>query len=351
MCIGNMGFQTTFDAVSSVVERHQSRGRSVQNVSVTTDGATVAVTMDVLVPFSSAEIAEPAAETTSADDDVRVELVVPALHSSPSSAVAFTVTDRSVGVADGGLSMQLEMTATVADTATDEQSQDEQSQDETRTNANSSRRVEPDPAEPVATEDDPDDQLQLVRDESVPPYEDVAYLEALYEACETFAEMREVIEMDVSAETVRRYMIDAGIHEPTDYETAAAETPVDSQAADEAESAGDEDAADATASTQPAASTTETPPSESLPDAQLIADGVGLPAHVEITDVIDAVVNASTVYQVRQDLGLSDTDTRALLKQLDVLDLVMCRLSRAEHREVTHEDAAARIRRSTAASE
>lgn len=56
---------------------------------------------------------------------------------------------------------------------------------------------------------------ETVRDESVPPFEDTDYLRCLYDSCETFAEMSEKIDMSVSDETVRRYMIDANIHSPS----------------------------------------------------------------------------------------------------------------------------------------
>jgi hypothetical protein len=56
---------------------------------------------------------------------------------------------------------------------------------------------------------------EAVRDESVPPFEDSGYLRCLYNSCETFAEMSEKIDMEVSSETVRRYMIDANIHSPS----------------------------------------------------------------------------------------------------------------------------------------
>ncbi|MFD1600426.1 hypothetical protein [Halobellus rarus] len=57
--------------------------------------------------------------------------------------------------------------------------------------------------------------LEAARDESVPPFEDTEYLQCLYDSCETFAEMSEKINMAVSDETVRRYMIDADIHSPS----------------------------------------------------------------------------------------------------------------------------------------
>ncbi|MFA1611723.1 hypothetical protein [Halobellus rubicundus] len=230
------------------------------------------------------------------------------------------------------------------------------------------------------------DGLAAARDESVPPYEDVAYLARLYEVCDTFAEMSERIEMDVSAETVRRYMIDADVHSPTSYELGGAgRTPDDSDDArsgsaddgtdepDESvvetapsdETPPDEDGSDADgrgdggdgsrnaeAAATPAEDRTESEPAdrvapESLPDEQLVADGIGLPESLTLPDVVAAVVDARTVYDVQRELGLGHDRTRQLLRQLNVLDLVLCRASQAAAREVSVETVTARIRQCT----
>lgn len=49
--------------------------------------------------------------------------------------------------------------------------------------------------------------------------QELPHIRRLYEISETFDEMSDLIELDVSAETVRRYMIDAGIHSPESYAT------------------------------------------------------------------------------------------------------------------------------------
>ncbi|WP_435183667.1 hypothetical protein [Halobellus sp. EA9] len=229
------------------------------------------------------------------------------------------------------------------------------------------------------------DGLAAARDESVPPYEDVAYLARLYEVCDTFAEMSERIEMDVSAETVRRYMIDADVHSPTSYELGGAgrtpdnsddarsgsaddgtdepdESVVETAPSDEtapedgsdADGRGDEGdgSRNAEAAATPAEDRTGSEPAdrvapESLPDEQLVADGIGLPESLTLPDVVAAVVDARTLYDVQRELGLGHDRTRQLLRQLNVLDLVLCRASQAAAREVSVETVTARIRQCT----
>ena len=198
--------------------------------------------------------------------------------------------------------------------------------------------------------------LAAVRDESVPAYDDTPYLRRLYETCETFAEMSDRIEMDVSAETVRRYMTDAGVHTPTSYETTGRTSASSDGTASDAES-------DASVATQSAADTesageSAAPASRgsladgdrettaSLPDEQLVTDGIGLPESLTLHDVVDAVVDARTVHEVQREVGLGYDRTRQLLCQLNVLDLVVGRVTAAHDRTVTVDVVADRIRES-----
>ncbi|WP_336023681.1 hypothetical protein [Halobellus salinisoli] len=177
---------------------------------------------------------------------------------------------------------------------------------------------------------DSTDSLVAARDESVPPYDDTAYLRRLYDVCDTFEEMSRRIDMDVSAETVRRYMIDAGVHSPASYETSSGDSSTGTATADEP--ARDPDHIDVS--------------TDSLPDEQLVTDGIGFPERLTLHDVVDAVLEARTVHEVGRDLGLEHDRTRRLLRQLNVLDLVLRRVSADPEREVSTEDVAARIRES-----
>lgn len=361
--INNMGFQTTFDVLSTLVGNQKSRGRSVRNVDATTDGSTLRVTMELLVPLRSASTDETerglTVETTELTDEggLAVELAVPELVPLPASPEpTVEVTGRTVEVTREALSVDLDLAIEPPDA--DAGGAEGRDADDIVTDGNGEPLIEHgrhDAVSDAVSDAEPVDGLEAIRDESVPPYEDVEYLRTLYAECDTFSEMRDAIAMDVSAETVRRYMIDAGIHEPTAYETATADTRT-GQRPEDGPSDRDEPSPESSPSESPPAesphgeSSTDEDSRRSVPDAQLVADGLGLPDNLEIADVIDAVVRSSTVYEVKRELGLNDGYARELLKQLNLLDLVMCRLSRAPEREVTYEEAVDRVRRCTAVS-
>ena len=214
--------------------------------------------------------------------------------------------------------------------------------------------------------------LAAVRDESVPAYDDTPYLRRLYETCGTFAEMSDRIEMDVSAETVRRYMTDAGVHTPASYETTnrtsessggtASDAASDASVATEstagtesvtapepepdAESAGESAGESAPATSRGSLADGDRGPPASLPDEQLVTDGIGLPEALTLHDVVDAVVDARTVHEVQREVGLDYNRTRQLLCQLNLLDLVVGRVSGDSDRTVTVDVVADRIRES-----
>jgi hypothetical protein len=287
----------SFDVLSELLERYESRGRSVECVETRTDGggAPLHATVDVTVPLSStADEGTDAGfvpETVTLTDDGGLEVTFPAVP-LPDLATTATVsaTRRAARVVDGTVVLTVEITIA--------------------------------PADETASES------PAVRDESLPPYEDTAYLEWLYESCDTFAEMSRQIEMDVSAETVRRYTIEAGVHDPTSYETSAHEEP----------------GATADVDTETDVAPEADDPIEGIPDEQLLTDGLGLPAHLTIEDVADAVVNSMTVYEVHRQLGLEQERTRKLLKRLHLIDLVLHQMNGEPERDTTYEEVAARIR-------
>jgi hypothetical protein len=301
----------SFDVLSELLERYESRDRSVECVETRTDegGAPLHATVDVTAPLgSTADEGTNAAlvpEAATLTDDGGLEVTFPAVP-LPDLATPATVsaTGRAARVVDGTVVLIVELTIAPADEGTS------------------------------ASPDSP-----AVRDESLPPYEDTAYLEWLYDSCDTFDEMSRRIEMDVSAETVRRYTIEAGVHDPTSYETSADEEST--ATADVAETETD------TKTTAPS-SESEAPeaedPIESIPDEQLLTDGLGLPADLTIEDVADAVVNSVTVYEVHRQLGLGQERTRKLLKRLHLIDLVLHQMNGEPERGTTYEEVAARIR-------
>jgi len=146
----------------------------------------------------------------------------------------------------------------------------------------------------------------------VPPFEDRALLAEVYETHDTFAEMADALEMDVTGETVRRYMIDHGIHQPNTYSSPK------SDSADEE--------ADASA------------------ESVVLSDGIGLPEGVTVEDVIETVNASNTIHEVKTDLGLERQEAHEMLKELNLIDLVLGRLSDDSRREITRDDVAERLR-------
>ena len=145
----------------------------------------------------------------------------------------------------------------------------------------------------------------------VPPFKDPDLLASVYDSCDTFAEMAAELEMDVTAETVRRYMIDYDIHEPDTYRTSGASAA----------------AAD---------------------DQVVLSDGIGLPDDVTAEDLVETVERSNTIYEVKQDIDIERDDALEMLQDLNLLDLVVGRLSTEGEREVTREDIVDRLREASA---
>ena len=338
-----MEVKTTFDVLSRILDEHDSRGRTVTNVEATNAGAddgTLHVSMDVPVDLCAAGADAHSGPTTEGATftergTLRVEFAMPELVPVPSSVPAsVSVAQRDVVVSDGELLVMVDLTIEPPGNGPPEPE---------TTETNTDDAVETSPREAVAGAEGPAASssgggLEAVRDESVPPYEDAEYLQALYDAHGTFSEMSEEIVMDVSGETVRRYMIEAGIHDPVTYETATGgmQNGTRSEQSDDAT-----DGIDGSSLRSPAR---EEQRNVSLPDEHLVADGTGLPEDVGITDVIEAVVGSATVYEVGRELDLEGERVRDLLRRLDLLDLVMCRIDDGVGQEVTYEKAMMRVR-------
>jgi hypothetical protein len=98
---------------------------------------------------------------------------------------------------------------------------------------------------------------------------------------------------------------------------------------------------------QPEPAQTEPDCAEPLPTGELITDGVGLPDDVTLRELAEIVSEARTVHEVHRRLDLDHDGTRELLRQLNVLDLVVTRAFGEAERDVTFETVAERIREST----
>jgi hypothetical protein len=143
-------------------------------------------------------------------------------------------------------------------------------------------------------------------DRGVPPFKDQELLADVYESCDTFAAMADELPMDVTGETVRRYMIQHDIHEPDTYQTGQASQPV------------------------------------------ALSDGIGLPEDVTVETLIETVKNSSTIYEVKQDIDIEREDALEMLQELNLLNLVVGRLGSEREREITREDVVDCLREASA---
>ncbi len=145
------------------------------------------------------------------------------------------------------------------------------------------------------------------RDRDRPPFEDPELLAAVYEDCDTFAEMVDALGMDVTPETVRRYMIDHGIHQPASY--------------------GDDE--------------------DEESDRVVLADGIGLPEGVTVDGLVDAVVEAKTPGCVGRQLGIERETAVETLQELGLLELVVGRLATENERAVGRKAVLERLRKAS----
>lgn len=383
-----MDLQTAFQTLGELVDRYGSDGRSVERVETTTveprDG-TLRAAVDLRIPFDALLVREPRRtgephEVTLSDDgSVEFFVSVPPLRALPSVETdGVSVTEEAVQLGDDHLRLTLE----VAVETTDGQDR--------RTGSVEATAV---PDETPAADGGIENALAAERDESVPPYEDTEYLRSLYEVSDNFAEMSQRIVMDVSSETVRRYMIEAGIHEPKTYDTVEGDGGEDTvegnddgddtttgreesstddgndeetQSTETGSAAGDEndggetddrasqtdDRSDATpcdGAASPRPSVVSEKSCKRVVNGQVAGERAGLPEGIRVEDVADAVVDSVTVYEVQQHLSLDRDQTRSLLADLDLLDLVSRQIS-ALDRTVSYGQVAERLRHGTQSS-
>jgi hypothetical protein len=349
----------SFRSLSRVVERLESAGWRVADATVRTgdEGSRLDVTVDLVVPFEDVIEADDGPSASLAGSGrLRVALELPPLVPADlDSAVSLRETD--VELREGSVLVSADFAVRAAGDGATAGSPSAGPAGERSSAQWGATGPGGDDAETPATEtgtpadpDAPADELTAVRDDSLPPYEDVPYLTALYERCDNFREMRDLIGMDVSSETVRRYMIDAGVHEPQSYDTAEQADAADA----EPDGTGTESSGGGRVESGPEPAHAEAgrhaDPVDDLDEERLVADGVGLTDGVHLENVVDAVAESMTIYQVQQRLGLERSQTRALLENLDLLDLVLRRAT-SDPDEASREQIAARIRGQSVADE
>lgn len=160
-----------------------------------------------------------------------------------------------------------------------------------------------------------------VDNQDVPPFRNPELLKEVYESHDTFAEMADAIDMDVTGETVRRYMIDYNIHQPNSYETARENgTTIQIEADSDREAERN----------------------------VVLPDGIGLPESVTVEELIETVSRSNTLYEVKKDLNMEQNEVHDMLKELNLVDVVMGRLSNDANSEMTREDIVDRLREASA---
>lgn len=164
--------------------------------------------------------------------------------------------------------------------------------------------------------DGADEDRGIGRERDVPPFKDPDLLADVYDSYDTFAEMADALAMDVTAETVRRYMIDYDIHEPNTYRTGG----------DDAAGTGADDGG------QPV----------------VLSDGIGLPDDVTVDALVETVKRSNTIYEVTQDIDIDRDDALEMLQDLNLLDLVVGRLATEGERDITRADIVGRLREASA---
>jgi len=204
------------------------------------------------------------------------------------------------------------------------------------------------------------------RDRDVPPFRDRELLASVYESEDTFAEMADRLEMDVTAETVRRYMIDYDIHQPDSYDTSGDGADREGDRGGESGESSNVDgggigsgSVDGTASTDSrgvdgtAATDSRgvdgTAATDSDGSPVVLSDGIGLPDDVTVDTLIDSVKRSNTIYEVTQDVDMDRHEALDMLQDLNLLDLVVGRLSTETDRHITREDVVSRLREVSAA--
>jgi hypothetical protein len=195
--------------------------------------------------------------------------------------------------------------------------------------------------------------------------------------------MTQALDVDVTTQTVRKYMIEHGIHEPSpqpsadelsaridgddpddESATAAASDDESNESAPASDDGAEDDATDDTSETPPADDGKSpvdvhavdadgddaTRASDATTDGGAVAAsggdestglrldahrsladaGIDAPADLTVGDLVDAVVGSRTVYDVERALDCDGETARDLLRACDLLDIVRGRAAREE---------------------
>lgn len=204
---------------------------------------TVGAEIGVLVPFLDANDGDAETdvdlmpETIRLQDDGSLHVTfgatvgrynTPSEESDPPDAASETKTETDSG-SESVSSSQTEETATAAEEAGGESRPKRKASTETVTaeprrdrsplHDSDTDTSRPDSNERASQGEDtavhePTQQATAADSEATPPYQDSGQLAAVYDEYDTFAEMRDALDVDVTPQTVRRYRVEHEIHEP-----------------------------------------------------------------------------------------------------------------------------------------
>lgn len=221
--------------------------------------------------------------------------------------------------------------------------------------------------------------LQSVERET-PAYQDPEKLREVYEAHETFTEMTDALGVEVTPQTVRRYMIKHGIHQPSPSTQSSSISALLEADPDSVPPKGEDKKNDKTeddvsiAPTQgkendlnnESAETTKkenTPPvsrdggtniitgNETVfdkedcetPVSEIIDEDINLPEDFTLAEMKDTIRKSNTIYDVERELNIDRKEARDLLQNLNLFDLIHGRLSTRDFKKKTVDEINNRI--------
>ncbi len=194
----------------------------------------------------------------------------------------------------------------------------------------------------------------------VPAHRDPERLAAVYERHDTFSAMRDALDADVTAQTVRRNMMKHGIHDPEeagdhDPEGSDGHDSVGSGGRSPAEGSGHDPEAGGGDDADAAVEDREEPAADGRSaatdgGAAHLPSGVGatldLPGDVPAGEFVKVVADARTLFDVQRALDLDRQEAKSLLADLDLLEFVHGRVADGGQRSETPvEDVEKRLRR------
>ncbi|WP_248906386.1 hypothetical protein [Halocatena marina] len=270
----------------------------------------------------------PCAMSVDGDGRLRFEVESSQAIVPTNRDVSVEPTDASFG-SDGTITLTLSASVPTGDVVTSKKSNE--NPQETHSHNESNERSE---------------SVDSHQNRDLPPFRDPELLAEVYESCDTFTEMPDELGMDVTAETVRRYMIDYGIHEPNSYNTATTDDSDDTLPEPDTDADVDSKPDTTTETDQDTPAPATASDEGDLQTPVVVADGIGLPDDVTVETIIETVRESNTIYEVKRDIGIERENTLDMLRELNLLDLVVGRLATETEREISREEVIERLRHS-----